>query len=267
MQVAVLASQRSPHQLAHQSAMLDGLKAIGIDAVPSLGAAPGIMHVACWGWREGKALRARGFEVLVMERGYLGDRFKWTSLGWNGLNGHATFPDVPASPDRFDALATLKPWKSGGDYTLILGQVPGDASLQGRDLMPLYFEWAAVAAHAYGLPVHFRAHPKAIEKGHRQNPKGTIQSGGTLDEALAGASMAICFNSNSAVDAVLAGVPTLTMDNGSMAWDVTTHKIGDIARPDRRDWANRLAWKQWTLEEIASGQALKPLFEMDMAHG
>lgn len=267
MQVAVIVSPRAPHQIAHQAAMADGLRSIGIEPVMSLGGAPKKKHVAVWGWRQGKILRQRGHEVLVMERGYLGDRFKWTSLGWNGLNGHATFPEAPDDCSRFDAHFSMKPWKQGGDYVLILGQVPGDASLQGRDLMPLYTEWAKEAAQAYGLPVHFRMHPKAAEKGYRQKPAGTVESTGTLDEALAGARTAICFNSNSAVDAVLAGVPTVTMDRGSMAWEVTGHQIGSLMKPDRRAWASRLAWRQWSLDEIASGEALRSLFELEMAHG
>lgn len=267
MQVTVLASQRAPHQLAHQEAMAAGLRAIGIEPVCTPGSASATKHVAVWGWRLGKQLHALGKSVLVMERGYLGDRFSWTSLGWNGLNGHASFPDVPATAERFDKLASLKPWKRGGDYVLILGQVPNDASLQGRDMMPLYADWALKAANAYEAPVHFRMHPKAIEKGHHQVVPGTVASSGSLDEALAGALVAICWNSNSAVDAVLSGVPTVTLDKGSMAWGVTAHRIGDLHRPAREAWAHRLAHRQWSLEEIASGVALAPLFEMEAAHG
>lgn len=267
MQVTVSASARAPHQLAHQAAMAQGLGVIGIEPVMNLGGPVQTKHVACWGWRQGKQLRAAGHEVLVMERGYIGDRFEHTSLGWNGLNGHATFPDVPVTPERFDKLASLKPWKQGGDYVLILGQVPGDASLQGRDMMPLYAEWAMKAQTAYESPVQFRMHPRAAEKGYRQKVPGTEPSGGPLDDALAGALVAICWNSNSAVDAVLAGVPTVTLDKGSMAWDVTAHRIGDLHRPARETWAHRLAHKQWALDEIRSGVALVPLFEMEAAHG
>lgn len=267
MQVTVIASPRAPHQMAHQAAMAQGLGVIGIEPVMNMGGAPKTKHVAVWGWRQGKMLRQRGHEVCVMERGYLGDRFRWTSLGWNGLNGHATFPDAPDDCSRFDAHFAMKPWKQGGDYVLILGQVPGDASLQGRDLTPHYSDWAMKAQTAYESPVRFRMHPRAMEKGYRQKVRGAELSTGTLEEDLAGALVAICWNSNSAVDAVLAGVPTVTLDKGSMAWDVTAHRIGELARPHRRTWASRLAWRQWSLDEIASGEALRSLFELEMAHG
>jgi hypothetical protein len=48
-----------------------------------------------------------------------------------------------------------------------------------------------------------------------------------------------------------------------MAWDVTAHKLGEIAKPDREQWAHDLAWKQWALTEIESGAALRGMFGYD----
>lgn len=259
MKFCVLASPRAPHQLAHQSALADGLAACGVDAEVSLGAVgKGTTHVACWGWHQGRALREAGYEVLVMERGYVGDRFAWTSLGWNGLNGRADFPIVLPTHKPPD----VKPWRRDGSYVLLLGQVPGDASLQGRDLSYWYAQVAGEARKAYGIPVHFRAHPLAARRGGSKAVAGTMPSAGSLDEDLAGAAMAITWNSNSAVDAVLAGVPTVAMDEGSMAWEVTAHKVGDTVMPDRAEWLQRLVDYQWTLDEIRSGAAVRPLLEM-----
>lgn len=202
-----------------------------------------------------------------MERGYLGDRFAWTSIAWNGLNGRGTFPGYPDDSTRFAENFEMKPWKHDGDYVLMMGQVPGDASLRGRDLMPWYVDTAMKAQNAYEMPVKFRQHPQAARRGHRQSPKYTDPSIGDLSEALNGAAICVTFNSNSGVDAVLAGVPTVVADEGSMAWDVAAHRVGDIARPDRQAWANRLAWKQWTMQEIASGAALARAFEPEVING
>lgn len=259
MKFAVLASPRAPHQIAHQTALAEGLAACGVEAQMSFGApGRGVKHVACWGWHQGRALRAAGHEVLVMERGYVGDRFAWTSLGWNGLNGRAQFPDVPAT----HTVPDTAPWSQGGSYVLLLGQVPGDASLQGKDLSYWYAQTAGEARKAYGLPVMFRPHPLAARRGGRQTVAGTLPSEGTLERALAGAAVAITWNSNSAVDAVLAGVPTVAVDSGSMAWEVTGHQIGDTVTPDRAQWLQRLVDRQWTLDEIRSGDAVRPMLEM-----
>lgn len=266
MEFTVLANPRASHQVTHQDAIAEGLRAHGIDVVLSACDRSRTKYVACWGWRIGKLLRQAGHEVLVMERGYLGDRFEWSSLAWNGLNGRAVFPPAPHDQgERFKKYFSMLPWKSGGENVLIMGQVPGDASLQGRNLVPWYQQAAKKAEAAYGLPVHFRPHPVALRKGHRHVIRGTTRSTGSLEAALANAAVVITYNSNSGVDAVLAGVPTIAVDEGSMAAAVTGKSIGEIITPAREQWAAELAWKQWRLDEIASGEALANL--LDIKHG
>jgi hypothetical protein len=266
MRLTVIASPSAPHQLRHQEMMGQGLKKIGIEPVPIISTYANSVKtelVACWGWRLGKQLRDKGHEVLVMERAYLGDRFNWTSLAWNGLNGRGEFPPAPDDMGkRFADNFSMKPWRqTSGDYVLILGQVPGDASLQGRNLMPWYESIAVLAKDAYGLPVYFRQHPGCAKRGVNQMPRHTLKSVGSLEEALAGAHVTVTFNSNSGVDSVIAGVPNLTLDQGSMAWEVSGHQVGDYVTPDRDSWAHSLAWKQWRLEEISSGFALQHLLK------
>lgn len=213
--------------------------------------------VACWGWRKGMQLRQNGHKVLVMERGYLGDRFFYTALGWNGLNNRADFRngDVPA--DRWERLFrdTMKPWKQGGDYALLMGQVRGDMSLGGRDLGGWYAETAQRMEKQYGLPVRFRPHPVSVKRGDVKCPPRAKLIDGSLQDAFAGAAVVVTFNSNSATDAVMAGVPTVTIDEGAMAWPVTAHVIGQTHKPDREDWGRKLAYCQWTPDEIRSGEA------------
>jgi hypothetical protein len=263
MQFTVIASLRAAHQQTHQKAIAEGLAKLGIDSILTHAISAKTKHVACWGWRNGVVLRRRGHEVLVMERGYLGDRFKWTSLAWNGLNNRGVFGVPPDDGgERFRQHYTMKPWKQGGEYVLIMGQVPGDASLQGQNLLPWYQQMAAAAAKQFGLPVKFRPHPVALQKGHRQFVSGAIRSAASLEQDLAGAAAVITYNSNSGVDAVINGVPAIVADQGSMAWDVSAHHVGSLVRPARESWAHQLAWKQWSMEEISSGFALKPLLEV-----
>lgn len=250
-------------QQTHAGALADGARALGIQVTR---ARPRELvksrMVATWGWRNGKPYRDRGADVLVMERGYLGDRFAWTSLGWNGLNGRGRFP-INADPSRFRLHFgdLLKPWKKSGEYVLLVGQVPNDASLDGQDLSGWYRTTARDAARLYGLPVAFRRHPKALERGIRQEVPGTRLIESDLADALAGAKVVITFNSNVGVDAVLSGVPAVAVDKGSMAWEVTAHRVGELAYPDREDWLARLAWCQWSIDEIRSGEALHPVLE------
>lgn len=262
MKITVLARPRAAHQVVHQHAAACGLRALGHDAVLQFSEhSPhaSTEFVVCWGWRMGAPLRVAGHKVIVLERGYLGDRFEWTSVGLNGLNGRATFAPAPRDGgERFRSIAALQPWRQGPGHALICGQVPGDASLQGADLEPWYAEMAR-RARAAGLEPVFRQHPVAAARGYRQGPPGVRRIEGSLADALAGAAQAITYNSNSAVDALLAGVPVYADNEGSMAWPVANRDVGHAAPVEREPWAHELAWRQWTIEEIRSGAALKGL--------
>jgi hypothetical protein len=52
----------------------------------------------------------------------------------------------------------------------------------------------------------------------------------------------------------------IAIDRGSMAWDMARHEI-TLKRitPNRDQWLYDLAYKQWTLEEIAAGEAWEHL--------
>lgn len=266
--ITVIRRLDTPHQNQQCNAILKGLKSLGVSATyqtnPFL--KPKTKRVACWGWRLGKQLRQAGHDVLVMEHGYIGDRFKHTSLCWNGLNGHGRFAeyDIDDGKRFSEHGGVIRPWRSGGDYALIMGQLAGDMSLNGRYMAPVYDEWARRILNAEkGLKVHLRNHPVAIKKRVSYRIKNASESPApSLKEALDGALFSICLNSNSSVDSVLNGTPCITMDRGSMAYDVCGHDIGHIVRPKREIWAYALAFKQFTQAEIESGWPLKKLLEM-----
>lgn len=210
-----------------------------------------------WGIRRQDAIarqKAAGGEVLVLERGYLGDRFSWTSASFGGgLNGRGIFRGPFEDGSRFEKHFghLMQDWKQGGDYALLIGQVPGDMSIRTVDIEAFY-QQSAKALRKHGFPdVRFRSHPKA---GHSRGAAGITRIGGTLAEAMAGASVVMTFNSNTGAEAVLFGKPLIAMDEGSMAWPVAGHQVTEIIRPDRTAWAHRLAWCQWTKDEMLSGE-------------
>lgn len=227
---------------------LAGLKAQGVKACIT-NAEPSTKVIGMWGWRKAAEMRQRGHEVLVFERGYLGDRFHWTSIGWNGLNGYADFAlPEQVTGERFLKHFSLKPWRPDGEIIVIMGQVHGDASLRGSDLTKFYEGAAAQLSAKWGKPVYFRNHPM----GNNFAPKIPFITE-PMHQVLARAFLVVAFNSNSTVDAVINGVPTIAFDRGSMAWDVTGHEAGERIMPDREAWAYRLAHCQFSPDEIKSG--------------
>jgi hypothetical protein len=211
--------------------------------------------VATWGWRLGIPFREHGFSVLVMENPYVGDKESWISLGWNGLNGRATFPKPLDSGERWERnfRHMLQPWKAGGEYVLLIGQVRGDTSLSGVEIEEWYQDAAERLRWRFRpLPVVFRPHP--------EDPKTEVPGIATLEcdlvDALLGAAVVVTFNSRVGVDAALAGVPVIACDAGSMAWPVAAHGLdAPLVQPDRSEWCRQLGWCQWTMEEIRSGLA------------
>lgn len=219
--------------------------------------------VVTWGWKIGRRFRDAGCNVLVIEGAYLGSREDRVSLGWNGLNNRAKFPAIDDGGKRwrqqFEHL--LRPWREGGAYALIMGQVTGDAALDGVRIGRWYAAAAAMAKDRLGLPARFRPHPdEVVIRKIRGQAIGRVPGAERLDvdlrDALADAALTLTWNSTSGVGAALAGVPVIACDEGSMAWPVAGHGLNaEVIRPEREPWLHRLAWCQWSAAEISRGKA------------
>jgi hypothetical protein len=100
-----------------------------------------------------------------------------------------------------------------------------------------------------------------VRRGIAQCPSAARLSGNAdIAADLAEAVVAVTFNSTAGVEAALAGTPVIACDEGSMAWDVAAHGVAKIGhRPDRTGWAHRLAWCQFSPEEIRNGFAFDVL--------
>ena len=237
--------------------MREGLERHGVDCVLASYDEPVDCDFAViWGWKQRQVIE-KPRHLLVMERGHVGDRMAFTSMGWDGLGGRAKYPQIDDGGVRwrrhFDGL--LQDWRSEGGCALVFGQCDGDASLWGVD----FREWATgitAVLQARGRWVVYRPHPLMLRNNLRWCPPGAEFSERSLADDLKQAAFAVTFNSTGGVDAVLAGVATVTRDQGSMAWPVTSHSLDEpLAMPDRSGWAHRLSWSQWLPDEIRSGEA------------
>lgn len=262
--IEICVSQAAPHQEDAARALLAGLWRHGEDADISYQAHGQRGDIlVCWGWRKGQSLRQAfpGRRVLVIEHGFVGDRWHWLSLGWDGLNGNARFPLIDDGGGRWRQHFpnALRPVQAGGRYHLLLGQVRGDMSLESAGNFERWYRDAyCIISANHGFPVHFRPHPLDIKRyGAERACMGLphVQAG-SLQDALQGAASAWAFNSNSLVDAALAGVPVYAFSKGAMVWPISGLDWLPALDPDQRErWAHRLAWCQWTHDEMRSGAA------------
>lgn len=206
--------------------------------------------------------RRQGKPVIVIDSGYL-RREAYFMVGANGLNGYAEFFNKNMPSDRWDALALpINPWRTEGTHVLVCGQVPWDASVQHLDHTGWCRSVVAKLNRITNRPIRFRPHPKA--NGVNYNVGGLAET--STNEMLAtdfvDCHAVVTQNSNAATDALLAGIPTITMEKGSMSWGYTGHDLTGIEDPlmlDRRQWACDLAFSQWRSDEF--GKAWEHLKE------
>lgn len=196
------------------------------------------------------------------------DRFRVALNGCFWDNG--IFCNEPTDALRWDRLRhelglECRDYRKAGDHILLVGQVPGDASLRGLDVVK-WLESTVIDLSAWSdRRIVIRPHPLS---GHaalsnlarslrsRGMTNWEIRSGGTLSDALRNAWATITYSSGAAIDSLLMGVPALSMCPASMAWSVSDHELGKIEQPtlfDRRPWLDRLAHSQWATAEIADG--------------
>ena len=239
------------HARRNHEAMRRGLQRHGITPV-----SPETCDVLiAWGVHQQEQIQAcvdRGGHYLVMEAGHVGDRLRYTSCGWDGLAGRGRYPDAPDG-DRWGRLfgGLMRPWRTSGSYALLIGQVPTDAAVAD---LPSFQAWAnKTVLDLHGYEVVYRPHP--LSAGTFCPPGARLAKPAPLSADLADAACVVAYSSTASIEAVLFGVPTVTMSRGAMAWPVTSHVIGDLLTPDRTAWAHRLAYAQWSLDELASGEA------------
>ena len=266
--VAIFYQRHMKHQRHYLTKAKDGFVRHGI--IPHESDLSSVIEcdLACiWGHNNAKQRiieqqRRNGVDYLVFERGYVGDRKKFASVGYNGLNGRAVFYASGMPSARWAEMfpTMMKPYRTGGEYILLIGQVIGDASLAGVD----FRRWAreSVEQIRAAFPndeIRWRPHPVEVERKCEYELPHTVMSKRLLSADLDGAKCVVTFNSNTAVESVLAGVPTVTMDRGSMARSVTGHEIGSLQTLAREQWCADIAYKQWAEQEISNGDTWEHL--------
>jgi len=256
MRVAVASyTDGNARKALYQGLLELALKAAGHELIPHpIGTSPpkGVDFAVFWGMKTAPVpeLRERRIPFLVSENRYFGPRQEAASLAWNHLARRAIRPAPGTAPRPQPAL---KPWKhDNAGKVMILGQVPRDAAVRGIDIRQWESDAYDTARKTWGRETVYRPHPNRLRNAGLSTPIAPI------DTALADENvwLAVTYNSCSGVDAVSAGVPTVAMDEGSMAWDVASHSIGERKMPDREAWAHWLSYTQFSQPEFANGTAL-----------
>jgi len=252
----------SQHQTRGMRLLQQGIEAAGETGLLRMITGTYAPARACvlWGTRYLKELKQRYPVQYILEAGYFRDRLAYYSLGIGGLNGRADFNNQDRPSDRWLMHGVPRqPWKDRGQgkYVLVIGQVPGDMATRGVNLQQWYDSIIdAIRLHT-NLPIYYRAHPQAL-RSQPSNGKCLVMPNIDLKDALADAAYVVTYNSNTGVEAAIAGVPVYTQDPGAMAWPIAAHTLESLFNfgfPDRSQWLYNLAYCQWSADELADGTA------------
>ncbi len=218
--------------------------------------------------RVAEAVKSGGGRHVVFENGYVrtnskGERYYLAEL--DGFNGRGRHPVPEIGPARWETFHVKhSPWKRGGKHVLVCGQMGGSYS---EYAMPNFWPdrvLAELRRHT-DRPIVYRPHPvrrRLPDMAHQ----GVVISDPSrpLSEDLEGAHACVVWTSNSATEALIAGIPVFyegpTLKLGSLARRGVS-RIEAPAYPDREPALWELAWSQWTKDEIKTGMPWGLLME------
>jgi hypothetical protein len=170
--------------------------------------------------------------TLMIDRAWWGDP-EYISIGWLQEDGSRTFAtgEAPRPKPEYEA------WKTREVSCIILADYRQDIS-----------EIATQASSRFAS-VQIRRHP-AEGVAHQ----------GKLTDWLRLRDVCICTSGTAGFEAIRLGVPTICLDPDNPIAPVCSNSIdAELYRGDRSDWLHQMSYKQWSLAEIASGQAWEHL--------
>ena len=204
--------------------------------------------------------------VVVLEVGGI-KRNETFKVGINGVNREADFANENVAEERWKKFnIELKPWQSTGDIIIICGQHHRSHQWRNNPSMNIWFEQQINDIRKYTTrPILVRPHPRNpvgidLKKWKNVSYKPPQRDYNTIDdtdfkEILKHAWAIINHSSNPAMTAVFNGIPVFVSE-ASLSYDVGNTSLANINNPKmpgRQTWANRLAYTEWTTEEIKQG--------------
>lgn len=227
--------------------------------------------------------RAKNFiciETPLVGRGEVKDvgDDNWYRVGINGfLADTGNFNNKRKPIDRWlkvkeELEVELYDYEQGDDILVAL-QVPGDASLRGKDINWWTYEICHEIRKYSDRKIIIRT-PQVLKTFdldilysiRDRLPKIDYEIGSkeNLISSIKNSWATVTYSSGLGIDSYLAGVPSFTIDKGNFAYSLGNTNIKNIekpALPDRQQWLNNLCYAQWNDDEMSRGIVWKHLKE------
>lgn len=206
---------------------------------------------ACYGILRGcgeiiRECQRIGRDFYHIDHGYFGRgqefegyyRVTQNAFQWEGI--------AEKPPFRFERLKIrMSPWRKNGGHIVVIPLTGNIARFLGID----GDEWLSSVINE-------------IKQNTARRVLVKRKKYGSLTSVLRDAHCLVTHSSNAAVDAVISGVPVVCL--GPSACKPVSTQMKDIETPnypDRLSWAFDLAYRQFTLDEMRSGEAWELLNE------
>lgn len=201
--------------------------------------------------------KANGGTVLVAENGYLGfdkDGIQNYALAIDGHNGSGVWPQGDGS--RFEKLGIeLQPWRELGEHIAIRGQ-RGIGSRLMASPVGWHFHTANELAKITKRKVLIKEHPgngAVSDKSH--------------ESYLQNAHALVIWSSAVGVKALVMGIPVFYCAPHWICSIAATQGIKGIENPlidnnSRLQAMQQMAWAQWSVAELATGEPFLRLIEL-----
>ncbi len=210
--------------------------------------------------------RNKNKPVVVLEVGGIKRNETW-KIGINGINREADFANQNVDGERWKKFnIELQPWKQTGDKIIICGQHSNSHQWRNNPPMTTWFDQQITQIRKHtDKPIVIRPHPRngvSLNAKKYQNVKivtpqrdRRTYDDTDLAERLKSAWAVVSHSSNPAMTAVFSGIPVYVSE-ASLSYDVgnvSYENINHPNMPDRKQWANKLAYTEWWPDEIAQG--------------
>ena len=285
-----------PNHIKALDAFAEGIKAGG-DEVVTTGNVDGYVIFGSWKDRDQPHHNAKrqvvhsGKPFVVIETPIFGrkpvkdhisdDCFR---VGVNGfLNNRGTFlpKDFECNGNRLGMMSErlgveIKPMrKRNSNAPIVLAlQLPGDASLEGQDINQWFKGWVDdLNLIELDKICRFPQLPREYDRtvlDYASDHGWKFQQGeyNNLQSTFDAARFTISYSSGFGTDSLIAGCPAIVDSDASFAYELAHHgmkNIHNVYMPQdilRDQWLSRLAYHQWFIDEMESGECWKHLKTM-----
>ena len=200
-------------------------------------------------------------------RGGKGEPFdeRYMSLNIDSIKRSGTSCNDRPS-DRWDKLnIDLPVWRTSGDHILVLGQTEhgiGTLNLreQGKSLIDWSQETLVRLRELSDRPIIYKPHPAQVNLPKMVKNSTIFNSRGryNIKDALNNCWCTVASASNGACDSIVSGIPVITENEMSVAYDVSDNDLKNVENPrttDIKKWLNNISYRQWNIKETKAGEA------------